>query len=156
MADFKNKVYDILVCTTVVEVGVDVPSATVMIIENAERFGLSQLHQLRGRVGRSDIQSFCYLITEKASSTTRAKLSVLEQTNNGFIVAQKDLEIRGPGEFMGTRQSGLNEFSLFDFTKDIKILELAREDAITLVKSGLIDNYPKLKQLADINNLFKS
>ena len=138
------------------EVGVDVPSATVMIIENAERFGLSQLHQLRGRVGRSDIQSFCYLITEKASSATRAKLSVLEQTNNGFIVAQKDLEIRGPGEFMGTRQSGLNEFSLFDFTKDIKILELAREDAIALVKSGLIDNYPKLKQLADINNLFKS
>ncbi len=156
MSEFKNKKYDILVCTTVVEVGVDVPNSTVMIIENAERFGLSQIHQLRGRVGRSSIQSYCYLITGKASKTTRDKLSVLEQTNNGFIVAQKDLEIRGPGEFIGTRQSGLAEFSLFDFTKDIKILEMAREDAFKFAKENLIDDYPKLKKLVGECNLFKS
>ena len=156
MADFKNKVYDILVCTTVVEVGVDVPNATVIIIENAERFGLSQIHQLRGRVGRSDIQSYCILITGKASKTTREKLSVLEQTNNGFIVAQKDLEIRGPGEFLGTRQSGINEFSLFDFTKDIKILELARQDAFDFIKHNDIKDFPKLKNLLIEKNMFKS
>ena len=154
--DFKNKVYDILVCTTVVEVGVDVPNATVIIIENAERFGLSQIHQLRGRVGRSDIQSYCILITGKASKTTREKLSVLEQTNNGFIVAQKDLEIRGPGEFLGTRQSGINEFSLFDFTKDIKILELARQDAFDFIKHNDIKDFPKLKNLLMEKNMFKS
>ena len=156
MADFKNKLYDILVCTTVVEVGVDVPNATVIIIENAERFGLSQIHQLRGRVGRSDIQSYCILITGKASKTTKEKLSVLEQTNNGFIVAQKDLEIRGPGEFLGTRQSGINEFSLFDFTKDIKILELARQDAFDFEKHNDIKDYPKLKSLLIEKNMFKS
>lgn len=156
MADFKNKVYDILVCTTVVEVGVDVPNATVIIIENAERFGLSQIHQLRGRVGRSDIQSYCILITGKASKTTKEKLSVLEQTNNGFIVAQKDLEIRGPGEFLGTRQSGINEFSLFDFTKDIKILELARQDAFDFIKHNDIKDFPKLKNLLMEKNMFKS
>ena len=156
MADFKSKVYDILVCTTVVEVGVDVANATVMIIENAERFGLSQIHQLRGRVGRSSIQSYCFLVTGKASKQTRDKLSVLEQTNNGFIVAQKDLEIRGPGEFMGTRQSGLADFSLFDFTKDIKILETAREDAFKFAKEENIENYPKLRQLVVENNMFKS
>lgn len=156
MSDFKNKVYDILVCTTVVEVGVDVPNSTVIIIENAERFGLSQIHQLRGRVGRSDIQSYCILITGKTSKSTRDKLSVLEQTNNGFIVAQKDLEIRGPGEFMGTRQSGLAEFSLFDFTKDIKILELARKDAFEFIKKNDINKFPKLKKLLIEKNLFKS
>ena len=156
MADFKNKVYDILVCTTVVEVGVDVPNATVIIIENAERFGLSQIHQLRGRVGRSDIQSYCILITGKTSKTTREKLSVLEQTNNGFIVAQKDLEIRGPGEFLGTRQSGINELSLFDFTKDIKILELARQDAFDFIKHNDIKDFPKLKNLLMEKNMFKS
>lgn len=156
MTDFKNKIYDILVCTTVVEVGVDVPNATIIIIENAERFGLSQIHQLRGRVGRSDIQSYCILITEKAGKATRDKLSVLEQTNNGFIVAQKDLEIRGPGEFMGTRQSGLDEFSLFDFTKDIKILEMAREDAFEFAKNNNINDFPRLKKLLAEKNLFKS
>ncbi len=156
MQDFKNKLYDILVCTTVVEVGVDVPNATVMIIENAERFGLSQLHQLRGRVGRSDVQSYCTLIMGKASKSTKDKLSVLVQTNNGFIVAQKDLEIRGPGEFMGTRQSGLAEFTLFDFTKDIKILELARSDAFEFAKNNDINDYPRLKKLLVEKNLFKS
>ena len=156
MADFKNKLYDILVCTTVVEVGVDVPNATIIVIENAERFGLSQLHQLRGRVGRSNIQSYCVLITGKASKQTRDKLSVLEQTNNGFIVAQKDLEIRGPGEFMGTRQSGIPELSLFDFSKDIKILEMARQDAFEFAKNNNINDFPNLKKMLVEKNLFKS
>ena len=156
MADFKNKLYDILVCTTVVEVGVDVPNATIIVIENAERFGLSQLHQLRGRVGRSNIQSYCILITGKATKQTRDKLSVLEQTNNGFIVAQKDLEIRGPGEFMGTRQSGIPELSLFDFSKDIKILEMARFDAFEFAKNNNINDFPNLKKMLVEKNLFKS
>ncbi len=156
MNDFKNKVYDILVCTTVVEVGVDVPNATVIVIENAERFGLSQLHQLRGRVGRSDLQSYCYLIMGKSSKTTKEKLSVLAETNNGFIVAQKDLEIRGPGEFTGVRQSGLAEFSLFDFTKDIELLEISRNDAFEFVKNHNMEDYPKLKACAIENSLFKS
>ena len=155
MADFKNKVYDILVCTTVVEVGVDVPNATVIIIENAERFGLSQIHQLRGRVGRSDIQSYCILITGKASKTTREKLSVLEQTNNGFIVAQKDLEIRGPGEFLGTRQSGIPDFGLADLVGDVEILEKARECALDFIKNNDISDYPKLRDEVLKHNLFR-
>ena len=134
MADFKAKNYDILVSTTVVEVGVDVPNATVMMIENAERFGLSQLHQLRGRVGRSEHQSHCILTTSSSSKQVKERLGVLVQTNNGFIVAQKDLELRGPGEFLGTRQSGLPDFGLADIVNDIEILELAREKAIEFVK----------------------
>lgn len=136
MADFKAKKYDILVSTTVVEVGVDVPNATVMMIENAERFGLSQLHQLRGRVGRSDRQSYCLLTTTSSSKQVKERLSVLVQTNNGFIVAQKDLELRGPGEFLGTRQSGLPDFGLADIVNDIEILEIAREKAIEFVKGA--------------------
>ena len=106
MEKFKNKEYDILVSTTVVEVGVDVPNATVIVIENAERFGLSQLHQLRGRVGRSDLQSYCVLSSSTKSQETRARLDIMTQTNDGFVIAEKDLQIRGPGEFLGTRQSG--------------------------------------------------
>ncbi|DAA87843.1 TPA: ATP-dependent DNA helicase RecG, partial [Candidatus Gastranaerophilales bacterium HUM_4] len=106
MNKFKNKEYDILVSTTVVEVGVDVPNATVIVIENAERFGLSQLHQLRGRVGRSDLQSYCVLSSSTKSQETRARLDIMTQTNDGFVIAEKDLQIRGPGEFLGTRQSG--------------------------------------------------
>ena len=104
MKDFKDGKYDILVSTTVVEVGVDVPNATVMVIENAERFGLSQLHQLRGRVGRSSLQSYCVLITSSRSQETRERLSIMTETNDGFVIAEKDLQLRGPGEFLGTRQ----------------------------------------------------
>jgi len=129
MADFKNKAYDILVSTTVVEVGVDVPNASVMVIENAERFGLSQLHQLRGRVGRSSIQSYCLLISSSKNEETLYRLNVMTETNDGFIIAEKDLEIRGPGEFTGVKQSGIAELKLADLTKDLYILELARKDA---------------------------
>ena len=133
MDDFKNKKYDILVSTTVVEVGVDVPNSTVMMIENAERFGLSQLHQLRGRVGRSDLQSYCILVPAKSTQTTMDRLKIMEQTNNGFIISEKDLELRGPGEFLGTRQSGMVNFALADLIQDTKILEAARKEAFNLV-----------------------
>ncbi|MBQ9245813.1 ATP-dependent DNA helicase RecG [bacterium] len=135
MSDFKNKLYDVLVCTTVVEVGVDVPNATVIVIENAERFGLSQLHQLRGRVGRSSIQSYCVLVSSSKNEETMYRLNVLVQTNDGFIIAEKDLEIRGPGEFLGTRQSGIAELHLADLTRDLPILEIARKDARNYLSS---------------------
>ena len=135
MEKFKNKEYDILVSTTVVEVGVDVPNATVMVIENAERFGLSQLHQLRGRVGRSSLQSYCLLAPANSSQATNDRLKIMEQTNNGFIISEKDLELRGPGEFLGTRQSGMLSFALADLVKDTKILEIARKEAFELVNS---------------------
>ncbi len=134
MEKFKNKEFDILVSTTVVEVGVDVPNSTVMMIENAERFGLSQLHQLRGRVGRSDLQSYCLLVPANSSQTTMDRLKIMEQTNNGFIISEKDLELRGPGEFLGTRQSGMINFALADIIKDTKILEKARQEAFDYVK----------------------
>lgn len=144
MDDFKNKKYDILVSTTVVEVGVDVPNATVMLIENAERFGLSQLHQLRGRVGRSSFQSYCILASNTKSQETRERLNIMTETNDGFVIAEKDLQIRGPGEFLGTRQSGLPDLLISDIVRDAKILEQAREEAIIFVKNGYIDNYPLL------------
>ena len=137
MEKFKNKEYDILVSTTVVEVGVDVPNSTVMMIENAERFGLSQLHQLRGRVGRSDLQSYCILVPANSSQTTMDRLQIMEQTNNGFIISEKDLELRGPGEFLGTRQSGMVNFALADIIKDTKILETARKEAFDFVNNHI-------------------
>ena len=155
MLDFKEKKYDILVSTTVVEVGVDVPNATVMIIENAERFGLSQLHQLRGRVGRSDRQSYCILVSTSASKQVRNRLKIMTQTNNGFIVAQKDLELRGPGEFLGTRQSGIPDFGLADIVNDIEILEKARECALEFVKNHDIDDYKGLREEVLKHNLFR-
>ncbi len=151
MEDFKNKKYDILVSTTVVEVGVDVPNATVMLIENAERFGLSQLHQLRGRVGRSDLQSYCILYTASKSQETRERLNIMTQTNDGFVIAEKDLQLRGPGEFLGTRQSGLPDLIISDIVRDAKILELARNEAISFVKTKNLDDYPVLKEVTSTN-----
>lgn len=151
MSDFKNKKYDILVSTTVVEVGVDVPNATVMLIENAERFGLSQLHQLRGRVGRSDLQSFCILASSTKSQETRARLEIMTQTNDGFVIAEKDLQIRGPGEFLGVRQSGLPDLIISDLVKDAKILEMARAEAIDFVKIYNIDTFPMLKSASGLS-----
>ena len=155
MADFKNKKYDILVSTTVVEVGVDVPNATVMLIENAERFGLSQLHQLRGRVGRNDLQSYCILHTSTKSQETKERLNIMTQTNDGFVIAEKDLQLRGPGEFLGTRQSGLPDLIISDIVRDAKILEMARNEAIDFVKTNNIENYPILKGATSLQ-LFSS
>ena len=150
MKDFKDKKYDILVSTTVVEVGVDVPNATVMLIENAERFGLSQLHQLRGRVGRNNLQSYCILHTSTKSQETRERLNIMTQTNDGFVIAEKDLQLRGPGEFLGTRQSGLPDLIISDIVRDAKILEIARNEAIDFVKTNKIEDYPKLKEITSL------
>jgi len=156
MNEFKDGKYNILVSTTVVEVGVDVKNATVMMIENAERFGLSQLHQLRGRVGRSNLQSYCLLISTTKNEETRQRLGIMEETNNGFIIAEKDLQIRGPGEFLGVRQSGLPDFTIADITKDIKTLEAARNDAFELVKNSTLQEHANLQSALDekllINN----
>ena len=151
MEKFKNGEYQILVSTTVVEVGVDVPNATVIVIENAERFGLSQLHQLRGRVGRSDLQSYCLLSSNTKSQETRARLDIMTQTNDGFIIAEKDLQIRGPGEFLGTRQSGLPDMIIADIVNDSKILELARSEAINFARNYDIENFPLLKTSKGLN-----
>ena len=150
MKEFKEGKYDILVSTTVVEVGVDVPNATVMVIENAERFGLSQLHQLRGRVGRNSLQSYCILITSSRSQETRERLSIMTETNDGFVIAEKDLQLRGPGEFLGTRQSGLPDLIISDIVRDAKILEIARNEAIEFVKNNDIEKYPALKTVTSL------
>ncbi|MGL6105352.1 ATP-dependent DNA helicase RecG [Romboutsia sp.] len=129
MKSFKNKEIDILVSTTVIEVGVNVPNATLMIIENAERFGLAQLHQLRGRVGRGSHKSYCILIYASKSEVCRQRMSIMEETNDGFKISEKDLEIRGPGEFFGTRQHGLPELKVANIFKHMKILKLAQQEA---------------------------
>jgi ATP-dependent DNA helicase RecG len=129
----------ILVATTVIEVGVDVPNATVMLIEHAERFGLSQLHQLRGRVGRGAAKSHCLLLTGTTGAewgpVARARLAVMEKTTDGFRIAEEDLELRGPGEFLGTRQSGMPDFAVAELARDQKILAEAREEAFALVEA---------------------
>jgi len=125
---------DILVSTTVIEVGVDVPNATIMVIENAERFGLAQLHQLRGRVGRGSDESHCLLLSDKPSDISEKRLEIMQKTNDGFVIAEQDLRIRGPGEFLGTRQSGLPDLILANLAEDTKILEEARNAAKMLVE----------------------
>jgi ATP-dependent DNA helicase RecG len=135
MARFKEGTIDILVSTTVIEVGVDVPNATVMLIEHAERFGLSQLHQLRGRVGRSDQQSYCILMAGyKRSQEAKQRLEAMVKTNDGFEISETDLRIRGAGDFFGTRQSGMPDLKIADITQDTEILEEARDAAFSLVE----------------------
>jgi len=135
MTRFKAGETDILVSTTVIEVGVDVPNATVMIIEHAERFGLSQLHQLRGRVGRSDVQSYCILMASyKQSAEAKERLQAMVRTTDGFEISEVDLQIRGAGDFFGTRQSGMPDLKIADVTEDEAILEEAREAAFALVE----------------------
>ena len=135
MSAFKRGEIHVLVSTTVVEVGVDVPNATVMTIENAERFGLSQIHQLRGRVGRGQFPSFCFLMTHpKVAEATEERLRVLEKSTNGFEIAEADLRMRGPGEFLGTRQSGALPFHIADLVRDQELLFRARDEALALLK----------------------
>lgn len=136
MNRFKNREIDILVATTVIEVGIDVPNATVMLVEHAERFGLAQLHQLRGRVGRGAEKSVCILLKSyKCSEDGEKRLDVMRATNDGFRIAEADLEIRGPGEFLGTRQSGLPDFRVANILRDGRILEEARQDAFVFAES---------------------
>ncbi len=131
MRSFNAGEIDVLVATAVIEVGVDVPNSTVMMIEGANRFGLAQLHQFRGRVGRGEHQSYCILIAEEAEGTAKERLQALEQSNDGFALAEKDLEIRGPGEFLGRRQSGLPELKLASLS-DMDMLKMARTEAETI------------------------
>ena len=134
MRHFVNGELDILVSTTVIEVGVDVPNASLMVIEHAERFGLSQLHQLRGRVGRGAEQSYCVLLTaDKKTAVAKERLGIMEETNDGFKIAEKDLEIRGQGEIFGTRQSGVQLFKIANIVRDIEILDTARRSAELLL-----------------------
>jgi ATP-dependent DNA helicase RecG len=135
MKRFIEKDTQILVSTTVIEVGVDVPNASVMVIESAEKFGLSQLHQLRGRVGRGADKSYCILLTgSKLGNVARERISTMTSTNNGFEIAEKDLALRGPGEIEGTRQSGEISFRLASIVEDRQLVELARNLAIGLLK----------------------
>ena len=129
MADFKAHRIDVLVSTTVVEVGVDVPNATVMVIENADRFGLSQLHQLRGRVGRGEYKSDCILITDNVNETTKKRLKILSSTTDGFKISEEDLKLRGPGDFFGDRQHGLPKLKIADMSEDMDVLKLAQVTA---------------------------
>ena len=129
------------------EVGVDIPNATVMLIEHADRFGLSQLYQLRGRVGRGSAQSYCLLMTESRSDTAWERLRVLEQSQDGFFIAEMDLRLRGPGQVLGTRQSGLPDFALANLLLDQQVLEIARQAAATLIATdATLNQWPALKQ----------
>ncbi|MBL7995239.1 ATP-dependent DNA helicase RecG, partial [bacterium] len=136
MSKFKNHEIHILVSTTVIEVGVNIPNATIMLIEHAERFGLTQLHQLRGRVGRGGEQSYCVLMMAKEGMTEESvtRIKVMEETNDGFLIAEEDLKLRGPGEFFGTKQSGLPELKMAHILFDHELLKKAREAAFELVK----------------------
>lgn len=135
MQAFSQNKVQILVSTTVVEVGVNVPNATVMVIYDAERFGLAQLHQLRGRVGRGSEQSYCILVADPKSETGKERMRIMTETNDGFLLSEKDLELRGPGDFFGTKQSGMPDFKLGDVVHDYRILEVARNDAAKLIDS---------------------
>jgi ATP-dependent DNA helicase RecG len=145
MRDFREKKYDILVSTSVIEVGLDIPNATVMMIEGADRFGLAQLHQFRGRVGRGEFQSYCFLFTDSYSRFVRQRLQALVSTQNGFELAEKDLEIRGPGEFYGTRQWGLPDLTMASLM-DVKLIKECRQEAEKLLanNSSGLTKYPLL------------
>ena len=148
MERFKNKEIDILISTTVIEVGVDVPNSNIMVIENAERFGLAALHQLRGRVGRGEYQSYCILKFEGKSENVRKRMKVMCETNDGFVISEKDLELRGAGDFFGTMQHGLPEFKIANLFEDIETLKMVQSVAIKILSDD-----PKLEK--DDNKLLK-
>ncbi len=129
MRAFYSGEVKVLVATTVIEVGVNVPNATVMIVEGADRFGLAQLHQLRGRIGRGEHQSYCILLSDNQSAETRERLAIMAKVQDGFVLAEKDLELRGPGQFFGTRQHGIPDLKIADIVKDTGVLLEARQAA---------------------------
>ena len=142
MLKFKNKEYDILIATTVIEVGIDVPASTIMTIYNAERFGLSALHQLRGRVGRGSKQSYCFLISNSITENSKQRLSIMEETEDGFRIAEEDLKLRNSGEIFGLRQSGFSDLKFIDIIYDVKTIKLVRDECIKYLKEhkGKIEN----------------
>lgn len=154
MKRFKNRELDILVSTTVIEVGVDVPNAIIMVINNSERFGLSALHQLRGRVGRGEYQSYCFLVSKTENATSKARLQIMEETQDGFKIAEEDLKLRKSGEIFGTKQSGFSDLKFTDIVHDIKTIKLVKEICVDYLKEnrGKIEN-PYLKY--DIEEKFK-
>ena len=155
MQEFASHNIDILVSTTVIEVGINVPNATVMMIENAERFGLAQLHQLRGRVGRGDKQSYCIFMSGSSSKEAIERLEVLNKSNDGFHIASEDLKLRGPGDMFGIKQSGELAFRLSDIYQDADILKMANEAVNTMDEKEikqLLENCPELGE--SIENSF--
>ena len=145
---FSNNKINILVSTTVIEVGIDVPNASIMVIYNSERFGLSQLHQLRGRVGRDSYESFCYLVTSENNLFTNKRLDVMQKSNDGFYIAEKDLEIRGPGQILGYKQSGLPDFVLDNLPQNKILIEKAREEALNMINiDPNLNNHTTLKKI---------
>lgn len=152
MKSFKNGDIDILVSTTVIEVGVNVPNANIMVIMNSERFGLAQLHQLRGRVGRGEYKSYCILINEGKNKIARERMRIMEKTSNGFIISEKDLELRGPGEFFGTRQHGLPEFKIANVFTDMDILKFAQKVAIKILEEDSNLTNPKYIKIRNKSN----
>ena len=164
MNSFINGKINCLISTTVVEVGIDNPKATIMVIENAERFGLTQLHQLRGRIGRGELQSNCYLIQRKQTPNSEHRLSILENTSNGFKIADEDLKIRGPGDFFGTKQHGYIKLGLINFSTDGPIIKRARINAFeiinedpqlissrnVLIKNEFLKNYKNMLEFINI------
>ena len=152
MERFKNKEIDILISTTVIEVGVNVPNASIMIIENAERFGLAQLHQLRGRVGRGEYQSYCILKYQGNSGVIRERMQVMTKTNDGFVISEKDLELRGSGEFFGTKQHGIPEFKIANLFEDMPMLKEVQSLAEKILEEDEMlekEENKKLKKIVD-------
>jgi ATP-dependent DNA helicase RecG len=146
ISEFKKKKIDILVSTSVVEVGIDAPNATVMIIEGAERFGLAQLHQFRGRVGRGECQSYCFLFTSSSTKKTPQRLKAIVESENGFELAEKDLKIRGPGDFFGAHQSGLPDLTMANLS-DLELIQKVRQEAEEILKeSPELKKYPLLAE----------
>lgn len=156
MADFAAGKYDILVSTTVIEVGVDIPNAALMIVENSDRFGLSQLHQLRGRVGRGQHRSYCVLFSDSRTDTARSRLKIMTETNDGFLISQEDLRLRGPGDFFGSRQHGLPEMHVADLSADMRVLKQAQEEAKLVLKKDPALEAPENRPLKErIEELFE-
>lgn len=152
MQEFKDGNIDILISTTVIEVGVNVPNASIMVVENAERFGLAQLHQLRGRVGRGEYQSYCILKYQGTSDVVSQRMKTMQDTNDGFVIAEKDLELRGSGEFFGTKQHGLPEFKIANLFEDMKVLKLVQSLAIKIEQEDPkleLSKNERLKKLVD-------
>ncbi|MBR2365619.1 MAG: ATP-dependent DNA helicase RecG, partial [Oscillospiraceae bacterium] len=155
MQRFSQGELDILVATTVIEVGVDVPNATLMVIENAERFGMSQLHQLRGRVGRGESQSYCILFSDAKNEEARKRLKALCASNDGFYLAEQDLALRGPGDFFGSRQHGLPQFRVADLQLDMKTLREAQDASGVLQSEEVLHDPAYAPLLERIKQLFR-